>query len=149
MTTISDIVPHEILIRIANRIASSARQFARQTGSTRIPKSIKVGTVHATSQTATVNILVDTGIAPQAMVFEKGADPHVIQAKNAPLLIFPGTNEFAGQIIHIQKVNHPGMAPRPFIQPAKESTRDRNRQELREAVGRNVRLVVRRMAKKE
>lgn len=124
----------------------SARGFARGTRSTRIPKSIKVGTVQATQMTASINILVDTRIAPQAMVFEKGAKRHFIAARNAPLLVFEGTNAFAGQIIKVESVNHPGMAKRPFIQPAKESTKEKNKQDLREAVGRNMRLQVRKMA---
>lgn len=149
MTTINDLVPQGVLIRIANRIANSARQFARQTGSTRIPKAIKVGNVHATQQTASISILLDTSIAPQALAFERGAEPHPIFAKNAPNLVFAGTNEFAGKTIVTPVVyNHPGMAPRPFIKPAKESNREKNLADLREAVGRNMRLQIKTMAKK-
>ncbi len=148
MATINDIVPQSVLVRIANRIANSARQFARQTGSKRIPKSIKVGNVHATKDTASISIIVDTSIAPQAMAFERGAKSHPIYARNSPNLVFEGTNEFAGQTIVIPAVNHPGMAPRPFIKPAKERNREQNLKELREAVGRNMRLQIRSMAKK-
>lgn len=148
MTTVSDIVPHSVLVGIANRIARSARQFARRTKSSRIPKAIKVGNVNATQQTVSISIILDTNVAPQAMVFERGARPHGIDARNVPNLIFEGTNAFAGQLIITPHVNHPGMAARPFLQPAKDSTKERNKQDIREAVGRNLRLVVRGMAKK-
>jgi hypothetical protein len=145
MTTVSDLVPQEVMIRIANRIARSARGFARKY-STRIPKAIKVGNVNSTQRTASISILIDTSIAPQAMAFEHGADPHVIYAKNKPNLVFYWENMdtlFVGP-----KVNHPGIEPRPFMQPAKDAHREQNLQDLREAVGRNVRLQIRTMAKK-
>lgn len=148
MTTISDLVPQGVLIRIANRIANSARQFARQVGSTRIPKSIKVGNVSATQTTASISIILDTDIAPQAAAFEHGADAHPINAKNYPNLVFIGTNEFEGKWIRTPHVNHPGMAARPFVKPAKEKNREKNLQEIRDAVGKNLRLSIRAMAKK-
>lgn len=146
--TINDLVPQGVLIRIANRIANSARQFARQVGSSRIPKAIKVGRVNATQTTASISILLDTSIAPQVAAFEHGADWHPIDAKNYPTLVFMGTNEFAGQWIRVPHVEHPGIAPRPFVQPAKEKNHDQNLRELREAVGQNIRLSIRAVAKK-
>jgi len=144
----SDIVPQGVLLKIANRIAASARGFAKGTGSTRIPKSIKVGNVSATKDTASITIWLDTNIAPQAVIFERGAKPHGIDARNAPLLVFEGTNAFAGQIIKTEHVNHPGMEKRPFLQPAKDKHREQNKAELRDSVGRNIRLVIRSMARK-
>lgn len=143
MTTISEIVPQGVMVRIADRVARSARQFARQTGSTRIPKAIKVGHVHATQQTASISILLDTDIAPQAMIFEKGATEHPIDAKNAPYLVFEGTHDHQGHLVKVEHVDHPGMKARPFIKPAKESTHERNMADLREAVGKNFRLQIR------
>lgn len=150
--TISDIVPQGVLLKIANRIANSARGFAKGTGSKRIPKSIKVGKVSATKDTASITIWLDTNIAPQAVIFERGAKEHGIDAKNFPTLQFNGTNGYPldnpGGIIRIAHVNHPGMEKRPFLQPAKDKHREQNRQELREAVGRNIRLVIRGLARK-
>lgn len=143
MTTVVDIIPQSVMIKIANRVANSARQFARQTKSKRIPKAIKVGRVNATQQTATISVLLDTNIAPQAMVFEKGAKAHAIDARNAPNLIFNGTNDWAGQVIVVPHVDHPGMKKRPFIKPAKDSTHDRNMADIKDAVGKNMRLQIR------
>ena len=145
---VNDLVPDSVMLKIANRIANSARQFARKTKSKRIPKSIKVGTVSSTEKTASITIWADTDIAPQAVVFERGAEPHGIDAKNFPYLRFPGTNQFAGQGIQVEHVDHPGMAKRPYMQPAKDKHRKRNLEELRESVGRNMRLQIRLMSKK-
>jgi hypothetical protein len=145
--TIHDIVPQEVLVKIANRVARAARNNAKAFSS-RIPRAIKVGTVSSTKQTASITIWLDTDIAPQAAAFEHGADPHVITARNAPLLVFMGTNDWAGQIIRKKSVNHPGIAPRPYLQPAKDDTREQNREELRAAVGRNMRLAIRGLARR-
>ena len=145
---VNDIVPQAILVKIADRIARSARGFARATGIKRIPKAIKVVKVNSTQSTASISIMIDTRIAPQALIFERGAKPHGIAGRNTFLLTFPGTNAFQGQIIQVQHVNHPGMAKRPFLQPAKDKHKEQNKREIREAVGKNMRLVVRAMAKK-
>ncbi len=53
-----------------------------------------------------------------ARFVEEGTKPHVIQARNAPVLRFFWTRHgfwFAGK-----KVNHPGTAPRPFFKHAGE-----------------------------
>lgn len=147
MTTVHDIVPQAVLVRIADRIARSARGFARKY-STRIPKAIKVGSVKSTQATASITIWVDTGVAPQALAFERGAKPHPIDARNTPNLIFEGTNEWAGQLIITPHVNHPGIKPRPYLQPAKDKHREQNLKEIKDAVGRNMRLQIRSMAKK-
>lgn len=146
-TTISDIVPQGVLLKIADRIARSARGFARATGSKRIPKSIKVGTVKSTQNTASVSIMIDTRIAPQALIFERGAKPHGIPAKNWPTLVFEGTNGHTGWV-RVPHVDHPGMEKRPFLQPAKDKHKEQNKREIREAVGKNMRLVIRAMAVK-
>lgn len=39
-----------------------------------------------------------------------GVPRHTIRARAAPYLVFPGTNAFAGQVIRVKKVNHPGQA---------------------------------------
>ena len=144
---INDIVPQAILVKIADRIARSARGFARATGSKRIPKAIKVGNVKSTQSTASISIMIDTNIAPQALIFERGAKPHSYSARNWPMLVFQGTNGVEGWV-RTKSVNHPGMAKRPFLQPAKDKHKEQNKREIAEAVGKNVRLVVRAMAKK-
>ena len=59
-----------------------------------------------------------------------------------PYLKFEGTNEFAGQTIRTDHVNHPGVAPKPFLEPAKQKWRPEFKKAIAEEVGRNIRLVM-------
>ena len=45
-----------------------------------------------------------------------GAGPHGIDADKAPWLVFMGTNAWAGQIIKIKHVNHPGTTGHQWLQ---------------------------------
>jgi hypothetical protein len=43
---------------------------------------------------------------------------------------------------------HPGVKPKPFLQPAKEALREQNLEDVRKAVSDNVKLIIRGMARK-
>ncbi|MFN2636906.1 MAG: HK97 gp10 family phage protein [Gemmatimonadaceae bacterium] len=45
---------------------------------------------------------------------EFGSEPHVIKAKNAKALFWPGAEH------PVKQVNHPGNAPQPYMRPAFE-----------------------------
>lgn len=45
-------------------------------------------------------------------------------------------------------VMHPGVKPKPFLQPAKDALREQNLEDVRKAVSDNVRLIIRGMARK-
>lgn len=74
-----------------------------------------------------------------------------IDAVNKPLLIFPGTNDFAGQIIMVKHVNHPGInaanSGKGYMRPAVEDLRKRMRADLendvRDAIRTTMRLAFR------
>jgi len=123
---VTDLVPVQTLVWAANKIANSARAFARTKGIGRIAK-VKVGRTSVTKNT--VSITIETSAAGMAYEYgsglhdPKGAHFIDINAKNAPNLVFEGTNQFEGQIIQTPHVNHPGVAPRPFLQPAKDKHR--------------------------
>jgi hypothetical protein len=68
-----------------------------------------------------------------------------ITAKNKPLLVFEGTNAFAGQIIKKKSVMHPGVEKRPFLDPAKKQTRQENLDDIKKETGKNIRLIIRGM----
>lgn len=158
MTTVSDIVPQAVLTKIADRIAKSARAFAKGKGKGgRVARAIKIGIPKVTQNQIQINIELDAGIAPEAPAFEWGSGIHatkrvkgyvIIAPKNYPTLQFEGTNKFAGQIIRTKVVAHPGIRPQPFIEKAKMNTRQRNLDDLRKASINNMRLIVKSMAKK-
>lgn len=148
---ITDLVSVQTVTWAANKIALSARAFARTKGIAKVAK-IGVGTAKVTKNTLTINIKTSRA----GMAFEHGSGihdpkhPHYIDidAKNVPNLIFEGTNEFEGQIIRTPHVDHPGVAPKPFLQPAKDKHRQEIKRKIAEEVGRNMRLAVRGMARK-
>lgn len=148
---VTDIVSVQTIVWAANKIANSARAFARMKGIAKVAK-IKTGTASVTKGTVSINI----STTKAGMAFEHGSGihdpqhPHYIDidAKNVPNLIFEGTNAFEGQIIVTPHVNHPGVAPRPFIQPAKDKHRDEIKRKLAEEAGTNIRLAIRGMARK-
>ena len=151
ITGISDIISVQTITWAANKIANSARGFARVNGIAKVAK-IKTGTASVTKGTLSINI--ETTKA--GMAFEHGSGihdpkhPHFIpiDAKNAPVLVFEGTNGLEGQIIMTPHVNHPGVAPRPFLQPAKDKHREEIKRKLAEEAGKNIRLAIRGMARK-
>ena len=61
--------------------------------------------------------------APHALPVEDGTRPHVIRPKHRRALRFPvigGPGGFA----FAKKVDHPGTAPKPFLEPALDSKAD-------------------------
>lgn len=46
---------------------------------------------------------------------EYGTEPHVIRAKNGGKLVFRGRG---GGLVFVDKVDHPGTAPQPYMGPA-------------------------------
>lgn len=58
-----------------------------------------------------------TATANYAAAVHEGTRPHVIRARNAKALKFPGPD---GRPIFRRSVNHPGTRPRPFLRNAAE-----------------------------
>jgi hypothetical protein len=143
--TATEIISAKTLVWAANKIANSARGFARSKKIGRIV-GIRVDKISTTKDTVSITISTN----PVGMAFEYGSGLHdpkgahyiSIDAKNFPNLIFEGTHEFAGQIIKTPHVNHPGVAPRPFLKPAKERHREEIKAKLAEEAGKNIRLAI-------
>ncbi|QRE81831.1 hypothetical protein F1734_17335 [Rhodococcus ruber] len=58
-----------------------------------------------------------TATASYAAAVHEGTRPHVIRARNARALAFPGAG---GRTVFRRSVNHPGTRPRPFLRNAAE-----------------------------
>lgn len=54
--------------------------------------------------------------APYAIPVHEGSRPHIIRARRAPMLRFFW--EKVGRNVAFKSVNHPGVAPRPFLRNA-------------------------------
>lgn len=151
-----DIVSVGTLTKIGDRIARSARSFASSKRAGRSAKAIRVGEPKVTEKQIEIHILFDTDIAPEAPAYEWGSGLHSKDEKryidiynvNTNALVFPGTNAWEGQTIVTNHVNHPGVAKRPFLEPAKESTRQKNLEDISAEANRKIKLIVRGMARK-
>lgn len=65
--------------------------------------------------------------ADHALAIEDGADPHVIEAKDADALRFETES---GDVIFRVRVRHPGNDAQPFLGPAIDAHRERLPEEL-------------------
>lgn len=55
---------------------------------------------------------------PEVLFEEGGTKPHIIRARNARVLKFPGTNGFGGKMIYTALVHHPGTKGRHVLRNA-------------------------------
>ncbi len=122
---------------IADIIARAARRNA--SWSSRIPGAISVESVKGNNNAQTITIKVDGNKAPHAVAFELGSGIHdestpkkyMIAPRNAPRLVFPierwpnyvpppyvDVAVFPGEISGKPYVMHPGVAARPYLEPA-------------------------------
>lgn len=143
----SKLVPVKVALDIAKIIRREAAKIAKQKKaalqSSRVsPNVYNANHIGITTPTVTQGqITVGLTLSEVGASFEYGSDPHSIPAKNSPWLIFKGTKDYDGQLIHIKQVNHPGFAPRPFIEPAKKATVKERHDLLEREVGKNIRTV--------
>jgi hypothetical protein len=160
---IRNFVRNEIMLALTDitaKIAEKGRQNA--SWSSTIPKVISALPVQETADgkfvgTVQVDISKETG-APEAAAFEFGSgihrkespDTYVIAPKNASLLAFPWPdhdpnwhtgNKFvgvSGEKFLFRYVDHPGVAARPFMQPAVDEVLPTLRQRLALKLGRAI-----------
>jgi len=69
----------------------------------------------------------------------------IIRPKNAPQLIFAGTNEWEGLTIRVPPmgggvVHHPGVAPQPYLHPAIEAVRIKYKRLMRKGLMDSIKL---------
>lgn len=62
-------------------------------------------------------VVVEVGSEdPIALLHHEGTEPHVIEARNAPALVF--WSDRAGRVVVARSVNHPGTQPNRFLTDA-------------------------------
>ncbi len=155
MTTVTELVPASVLLGIAQRIRNAAFRIAK---SKNVPMrsvgEIVIDIPKVTQAQVAINIRLSND---RIAAFEWGSGVHrkrgtpakyIVTPKHAKSLVFPGTNAWAGQTIITKRVEHPGVKAKPFLEPAKQQTRQQNLTDLRAAVSTNIRLIVKGMARK-
>lgn len=96
------------LVRLGHKVVEQAKSNAPvRSGALR--RSISITTVKRIPQGTEVRVSANI---EYALPVHQGAKPHVIEARNAPMLRFPSR---AGMIVYTPRVNHPGNAPNPFL----------------------------------
>lgn len=155
----AELLSVQTMTKIANRIKNKARAIARLKNAGTVGKktgSIKLGIPRTTRYSVIIELILDTKVSPDAPAYEWGSGTHdpdnphyiAIRARRKKYLKFEGTNEWKGQTIIVKAVQHPGVAARPFLKPAIEETRKQNKEEIKQEVGKNMRLLIRGMARK-
>ena len=161
--TVTDLVPVGILVNIAKRIRAEAVAIARAKGlPSRVHdaqeegisgRSIGIPPPKVTSNQVELGLTLN-GIGA---AYEWGSGlrstrgtpgKYPITPKNKQALYFEGTNEYKGQLIITDLVMHPGVSPRPFLEPAKRKTRKINLEEIRGTNLANTRLIIKGMKRK-
>ncbi len=148
---VSDIVSVKTMLDLAKIVRMKAAGIAkgkraalesnRKTNNVYNPSLIGI----KTPQTTKNQILIDLTLSPVAMAFEHGSQPHPIDAKNAPNLVFFWERE---DVLFVGKhVNHPGFQAKPFLEPAKRATAQERRELLEKEVGKNIRTIISGMAR--
>ena len=89
------------------------------TGHLRRSIATKMGDLEATIHTSNVKY---------AVIVEKGSKAHVIRPKNKKALYWKGASR------PVKMVNHPGTKPKPYLEPAFESEKDKFIENLKEAI---------------
>ncbi len=153
--TTSDIVSIETLMKIAERVREKAISIAKSKnaggkGWRGVNKNtVKIGIPKVTQAQAQVNITLSKAAAAYEWgsgIHGKNKQKYPITAKNSPTLVFMGTNAWAGTLIWWRKeVMHPGVAARPFLEPAKRATRKQNLNDIQKESSGNIRLIVKGM----
>ena len=147
--TAADLVPVSVLMTIAKRVRARAAEIAKAKNvPLRTANEIGIPAPKVTQSQIQINIT----ISPKLAAFEWGSGIHAskgtpskypISVKNAPFLVFPGTNDFEGILVNWRKtIAHPGVAARPFLSPAKQQTRQQNLEDIRKANLANMRLII-------
>ena len=115
-----DSMVDNILLKSAEKIANDARASAP---TQRIKANINVSAVENTSQGKQIRVYVPLEDAPEARAYELGSGIHgaehatyPIEAKNVPNLVFFW--EKADRYFVGPRVDHPGVAARPYLFPA-------------------------------
>lgn len=170
MATLSNtqLVPVAVLLKIAERIRDTAIGIAKTKHAGTVGKRktpILIGKPTVTRGQIRINLLFSKDKrrgSPDAAAYEWGSGIHATRGASGKYVIspiskralwfpYPEAKIYPGAIkymkrgvmgITTEEVHHPGVAPRPFLEPAKKVTRQQNLRDLREASTENIRKFI-------
>lgn len=144
-----NLINDSAMVKGARRLYNAIRKFAPYK---RIKDSVFISRVEGRGDSRFITVGIDmspTTGAPYARAFDIGSGVHAtkggrkkykIRPRQAPYLQFMGTNEFAGQVIKTQEVDHPGVKGTKYTQRAIRESRPAIRNEIAKEVKNNLRL---------
>lgn len=118
----------------------------------RIKDAVFISRVEGQKGSRFITVGVDLRSAPEARAFDAGSGIHAtkgrrgkyaINPRNTPLLGFQGTNQFAGRVITVKQVMHPGVAGTKYTSKATKDSKKGIRAEIAKDVKNNLRLYLR------
>lgn len=133
------------MVKAAKKLYKSVRKFAPYK---KIKDSVFITRVEGRKDSRFISVGIDmnpeTG-APFARAFDIGSGLHgkkrrKYQISGNPLLTFAGTNDFAGTVIRVHKVKHPGVRGTGYTKKAVDEARPDIRKTIAQDVKNNLRL---------
>jgi len=135
------------MVKMAKRLYTAIRKYAPYK---KIKDAVFISRVEGRGDSRFISVSINmspkTG-APFARAFDIGSGIHgkrpskyLIRPTNGKFLQFPGTNAFAGKIIRVKEVQHPGVAGVGYTKKAIDEVKPAIRKELAKDVKGNLRL---------
>ena len=137
MSPLRDIFDSKIRTLLTQEAAALADRARAKAPTERIRSNIEVGQVRKEGDKYSIAVSVSLKKAPEAGAYEYGSGFHATQgtpgkypivAKNAPNLVFWW--EKRNKLFVGPSVNHPGVAPRPYLKPAAQETKKTIREKM-------------------
>lgn len=95
-----------------------------------IKNAVYLSRVQGSKNSRFITVSIDLKSAPDARAFDLGSgmrgkfnETYPIKPVSKPLLIFQGTNGFAGKLIFTKLVNHPGVAGTGYTKKAMDEVK--------------------------
>ena len=147
-----NLINDSAMVAGAKKLYNAIRKFAPYK---RIKDSVFISRVEGRGDSRFISVGINmnpiTG-APFARAFDIGSGIHAVKGKkgrykivpkNFPYLQFRGTNDFAGQIIRVKGVLHPGVRGTGYTKKAIDEVRPKIRETIAKEVKQNLRLYLR------
>lgn len=147
-----NLINDSAMVIAAKKLYDAIRAYAPYK---RIKDSVFISRVEGRGSSRFISVGINTSPqtgAPFARAFDTGSGVHATKGRrgkypirpfNKPFLQFMGTNDFAGQVIRVKEVKHPGVRGTRYTEKAIKDVRPEIRQELAKDVRENLRLYLR------
>jgi len=147
-----NLINDSAMVAGAMKLYNAIRKFAPYK---RIKDSVFISRIEGKGTSRFISVGINTNPAtgaPFARAFDTGSGIHATRGKRgkykilpirAPYLQFMGTNDFAGKVIRVKEVKHPGVRGVGYTKQAIKEAKPAIRKEIAKDVKENLRLYLR------